>query len=33
MRAGLEPYATIFHWDVPQALEEAYGGFLNSRIV
>ncbi|KAM7505748.1 hypothetical protein LguiB_004652 [Lonicera macranthoides] len=30
---GLDPYVTIFHWDVPQALEEAYGGFLNSRIV
>ncbi|CAA7022671.1 unnamed protein product [Microthlaspi erraticum] len=30
---GIEPYVTIFHWDVPQALEDAYGGFLHSRIV
>ncbi|AQK40580.1 4-hydroxy-7-methoxy-3-oxo-3,4-dihydro-2H-1,4-benzoxazin-2-yl glucoside beta-D-glucosidase 2, chloroplastic [Zea mays] len=26
---GIEPYVTIFHWDVPQALEEKYGGFLD----
>ncbi|KAK3030613.1 hypothetical protein RJ639_039973, partial [Escallonia herrerae] len=30
---GLQPYATIFHWDVPQALEEAYAGFLSPKIV
>ncbi|XP_043692796.1 beta-glucosidase 12-like [Telopea speciosissima] len=30
---SLEPFATLFHWDSPQALEDAYGGFLNSRIV
>ncbi|XP_043692822.1 beta-glucosidase 24-like [Telopea speciosissima] len=30
---GLEPFATLFHWDTPQALEDAYGSFLNSRIV
>ncbi|RLM58117.1 hypothetical protein C2845_PM18G01630 [Panicum miliaceum] len=30
---GIEPYATIFHWDTPQALEDKYGGFLNRRIV
>ncbi|KAK3037674.1 hypothetical protein RJ639_030618 [Escallonia herrerae] len=30
---GLQPYVTIFHWDVPQALEEAYGGFLSPKIV
>ncbi|XP_043691515.1 beta-glucosidase 24-like [Telopea speciosissima] len=33
MRNGLEPFATLFHWDTPQALEDAYGSFLNSRIV
>ena len=31
--ADIEPFVTIFHWDVPQALEDKYGGFLNCRIV
>ncbi|KAF3452587.1 hypothetical protein FNV43_RR03020 [Rhamnella rubrinervis] len=30
---GLEPYVTLFHWDVPQTLEHQYGGFLSPRIV
>ncbi|CAN8268501.1 unnamed protein product [Cochlearia groenlandica] len=30
---GIEPYVTIFHWDVPQTLEDEYGGFLSPRIV
>uniref|UniRef100_A0A7N0UAW9 Beta-glucosidase n=1 Tax=Kalanchoe fedtschenkoi TaxID=63787 RepID=A0A7N0UAW9_KALFE len=30
---GLQPFATIFHWDLPQALEEEYGGFLSPSIV
>ncbi|CAH8298335.1 unnamed protein product [Eruca vesicaria subsp. sativa] len=30
---GIEPYVTIFHWDVPQTLEDKYGGFLSRRIV
>ncbi|XP_058200437.1 raucaffricine-O-beta-D-glucosidase-like isoform X3 [Rhododendron vialii] len=29
----ITPFATLFHWDVPQALEDAYGGFLSSKIV
>ncbi|KAF5728100.1 P66 protein [Tripterygium wilfordii] len=30
---GLEPFATIFHWDTPQALDEEYGSFLSSNIL
>ncbi|RZC04283.1 Cyanogenic beta-glucosidase [Glycine soja] len=26
-------YVTLFHWDVPQALEDEYGGFLSAHIV
>ncbi|KAG0478192.1 hypothetical protein HPP92_012911 [Vanilla planifolia] len=29
----IEPFVTIFHWDVPQALEDEYGGFLSRKIV
>ncbi|KAJ0096247.1 hypothetical protein Patl1_17273 [Pistacia atlantica] len=29
----LQPFVTIFHWDVPQALEDDYGGLLSSRFV
>ncbi|KAL0394216.1 UNVERIFIED_CONTAM: Raucaffricine-O-beta-D-glucosidase [Sesamum latifolium] len=29
---GLEPYVTLFHFDLPQALEEEYGGFLSKKI-
>ncbi|CAJ1933291.1 unnamed protein product [Sphenostylis stenocarpa] len=33
MANGLQPYVTLFHWDVPQALEDEYGGFLSPDIV
>ncbi|CAI9760558.1 unnamed protein product [Fraxinus pennsylvanica] len=33
LTAGIEPYVTLFHWDVPQCLEEDYGGFLSEKIV
>ncbi|KAL0866190.1 hypothetical protein Bca101_045308 [Brassica carinata] len=29
---GVKPYVTIFHWDLPEALEHAYGGFLGAEI-
>ncbi|KAH6763675.1 hypothetical protein C2S51_014924 [Perilla frutescens var. frutescens] len=30
---GIEPLVTLLHLDVPQALQDAYGGFLSSQIV
>ncbi|KAK0574882.1 hypothetical protein LWI29_030441 [Acer saccharum] len=30
---GMTPFVTLFHWDLPQALEDEYGGFLSSKIV
>ncbi|KAL5760552.1 hypothetical protein ACOSP7_019065 [Xanthoceras sorbifolium] len=30
---GMTPHVTIFHWDLPQALEAEYGGFLSPRVV
>ncbi|XP_050211262.1 beta-glucosidase 13-like [Mercurialis annua] len=33
IKNGLTPFGTIFHWDVPQALEDKYGGFRSRNIV
>lgn len=30
---GIRPFVTLFHWDVPQVLEDEYGGFLDRKIV
>ncbi|CAK9328034.1 unnamed protein product [Citrullus colocynthis] len=30
---GIQSYVTIFHWDVPQALEDEYQGFLGHQII
>lgn len=31
--AGITPFPTMFHWDLPQSLQDEYGGFAHRRIV
>jgi beta-galactosidase len=32
LAAGMQPLATIYHWDLPQCLEDEYGGWLGRKV-
>ncbi|CAD5332583.1 unnamed protein product [Arabidopsis thaliana] len=33
IKNGIKPFVTIYHWDIPQALDDEYGSFLSPRII
>ncbi|GMH72750.1 hypothetical protein TrST_g12123 [Triparma strigata] len=33
LKNGIEPLATLYHWDLPQALQDKYGGMLSKEFV
>ncbi|KAK8951365.1 putative beta-glucosidase 41 [Platanthera zijinensis] len=33
LEKGIQPFATLYHWDLPQALEDKYDGWLSTQII
>src|SRR5262245_56213884 len=33
LAAGIEPFATLYHWDLPQVLQDKYGGWQSKETV
>ncbi len=33
INAGIQPFVTLYHWDLPQSLEDRYGGWMDPSVI